>query len=164
MPNLTEPALVLVNLSSWLLANPAQHQRNPREVLQQMALRLAGDANDDSTMLEAAGDDIRNLRLLPDAVCCTRQRHGHTFRHDIHIERHTVRHTKRNGRCAGRNDATTSQPFRNRTAPAGHDALTALTVHTRKGFRPRFGIGGLCRRRTRILPQQSQRTTGQANL
>ena len=35
--------LVLVNLSSWLLANPAQHQRDPREVLQQMALRPATD-------------------------------------------------------------------------------------------------------------------------
>ena len=40
---LVELVLVLVNLSSWLLANPAQHQRDPREVLQQMALRLAVD-------------------------------------------------------------------------------------------------------------------------
>ena len=40
---LAELVLILVNLSSWLLANPAQHQRDPREVLQQMALRLATD-------------------------------------------------------------------------------------------------------------------------
>ena len=40
---LAELVLVLVNLSSWLLANPAQHQRDPREVLQQMALRLVVD-------------------------------------------------------------------------------------------------------------------------
>lgn len=40
---LAELVLVLVNLSSWLLANPAQHQRDPREVLHQMALRLAVD-------------------------------------------------------------------------------------------------------------------------
>ena len=43
VPNLAELVLVLVNLSSWLLANPAQTQRDPREVLQQMALRLAVD-------------------------------------------------------------------------------------------------------------------------
>ena len=43
VPNLAELVLILVNLSSWLLANPAQHQRDPREVLQQMTLRLAVD-------------------------------------------------------------------------------------------------------------------------
>ena len=43
VPNLAERVLVLVNLSSWLLANPAQHQRDRRKVLQQMALRPATD-------------------------------------------------------------------------------------------------------------------------
>ncbi len=41
---LAELALVLVNLTSWLIANPPQHQHDPQTILQEMALRIANDS------------------------------------------------------------------------------------------------------------------------